>query len=102
MPKRNRRSSGGKYPELRCEFLTSEHLKMKGGGGIVGVFRQLLEGELDVLCCSPEILISNYRSYGFIDLIPQLAGRGRPSFSNFIFDEAHILYDWGGTGFSSR
>ena len=58
---------------------------------------QLLAGNIDVLCCSPETLLMK-AGVGLMETIRRLgiAGKSNP-FSLFVIDEAHIVSDWGVT-----
>lgn len=72
---------------LRCTFLTSTEPKRDEQ-----VIRNLNRGEIDVLCCSPDILISiNSRMNKWLECFQHMP---RP-FSAMIIDEAHVVGDWG-------
>jgi superfamily II DNA/RNA helicase len=73
--------------QLRCEFLTSTHHRRDED-----VLRRLGNGEVDVLCCSPDILINpNSRKNKWLEVFQTME---RP-ISAFIVDEAHVIGDWG-------
>lgn len=73
--------------KLRCEFLTSTHHRKDED-----VLRRLEKGEVDVLCCSPDILINpNSRKNKWLETFQSME---RP-ISAFIVDEAHVIGDWG-------
>ena len=73
--------------KLRCEFLTSTHHRKDED-----VLHRLEKGEVDVLCCSPDILINpNSRKNKWLETFQSME---RP-ISAFIVDEAHVIGDWG-------
>jgi superfamily II DNA/RNA helicase len=73
--------------KLRCEFLTSTHDRRDED-----VLKLLHNGEVDVLCCSPEILMSvSVKTNKWIECFQVMP---RP-FSMMVIDEAHVVGDWG-------
>ena len=72
---------------LRCAFLTSEETRRPQE-----LKRQLRDGELDVLCCSPEVLLRP--SKGCVQWIEIFQQMEQP-FSLMVIDEAHTIADWG-------
>tara|TARA_B100000767_G_scaffold75694_1_gene72288 strand:- start:3747 stop:6692 length:2946 start_codon:yes stop_codon:yes gene_type:complete len=72
---------------LRCTFLTSTEPHKDEQ-----VIQKLNRGEIDVLCCSPDILVSiNSRVNKWLECFQHMP---RP-FSAMIIDEAHVVGDWG-------
>jgi superfamily II DNA/RNA helicase len=72
---------------LRCEFLTSTHDRRDED-----VIRKLNSGEVDVLCCSPDILLNtNSRTNKWLECFQTMQ---RP-FTAMVIDEAHVIGDWG-------
>ena len=72
---------------MRCAFLTSEETRRPQE-----LKRQLRDGELDVLCCSPEVLLRP--SKGCVQWIEIFQQMEQP-FSLMVIDEAHTIADWG-------
>lgn len=73
--------------ELRCAFLTAEEQERPEE-----LKRRLREGELDVLCCSPEALLRPKK--GRVQWIEIFQKMTMP-FSLMVVDEAHTIADWG-------
>jgi len=72
---------------LRCEFLTSTHHQKDEE-----VISRLKSGEIDVLCCSPDILLNtSSRTNKWLECFQTMQ---RP-FSAMVIDEAHVIGDWG-------
>ena len=71
-------------------FLTSDY-KKKFEINYASIFSKLLDGDLDVLCCSPEALFHIENGISLLDIIPQM----KTPFSNLIIDEVHTIFDWG-------
>lgn len=84
------RKNGGE--ELRIEFLRSTEPY-----DLDDINYKLLCGSIDVLCCSPETLVTKAGT-GLMESIRRLGpnSKGKP-FSLFVIDEAHIVSDWGVT-----
>lgn len=72
---------------LRCAFLTSEETRRPQE-----LKQQLRDGALDVLCCSPEVLLRP--SKGRVQWIEIFQKMEQP-FSLMVIDEAHTIADWG-------
>ena len=88
------KSNIGDSDQLKIKFLTTQKMKNEEIN-IFTILNQLLEGEIDVLCCSPERLLRYDKKISLMDIIPQLSAKKGLQFSNFIVDEAHIMFDWG-------
>jgi len=72
---------------LRCEFLTSTHDRRDED-----VIRKLNSGNVDVFCCSPDILLNtNSRTNKWLECFQTMQ---RP-FTAMVIDEAHVIGDWG-------
>jgi len=72
---------------LRCAFLTSEETMLPAQ-----LKQQLRNGELDVLCCSPEALLRpSSNRVQWIEIFQQM----KHPFSLMVIDEAHTIADWG-------
>ena len=71
-------------------FLTSDY-KEKYNISSYSIFSKLIDGEYDVLCCSPEFIFDKRRGTNLLDIIPQM----KVPFSNIIIDEVHTFFDWG-------
>ena len=83
----------GEDVALNLRFLT--HAKLKNEEiSIFTIINELIEGKIDVLCCSPESLLKVQKGVSLVDYIPQLSVDDGCQFSNFIVDEAHIMFDW--------
>ena len=72
---------------LRCRFLTAAESTPRRE-----VLQELRNDEIDVLCCSPESLISP--RVGQSHMVEAFLSMKNP-FSLMVVDEAHIIADWG-------
>ena len=73
--------------KLRCRFLTSTNPERDDD-----VLRDLKRGEVDVLCCSPDLLINlSVRGNKWLECFQTME---RP-ISALMIDEAHVIGDWG-------
>ena len=76
--------------EPKVLFLTSAYKKTHEIN-YTSIFTKLLNGDLDVLCCSPEALFYTHNGISLMDIIQQM----KMPFNNFIVDEVHSLFEWG-------
>ena len=73
--------------KLRCRFLTSTNPERDDD-----VLRDLKRGEVDVLCCSPDLLLNlSVRGNKWLECFQTME---RP-ISALMIDEAHVIGDWG-------
>jgi superfamily II DNA or RNA helicase len=72
---------------LRCRFLTSTNPRSDDD-----VIHDLMQGDVDVLCCSPDLFFDvNIRRPAWLECFQSMP---RP-FSALMIDEAHVIGDWG-------
>ena len=71
---------------LRTHFLTAADEKPHNE-----IMEALLEDQVDVLCCSPETLLSPVRGSHWVEVFLRM----RNPFSLMVVDEAHTIGDWG-------
>jgi len=73
--------------KLRCEFLTSTFDRRDED-----ILSKLRNGEIDVLCCAPDIFLETHsRKNKWLECFQTMS---RP-FSAMVIDEAHVVGDWG-------
>jgi len=71
---------------LRTHFLTAAEDESH-----TAIMQALLDDEVDVLCCSPETLLSPVRKSHWVEIFLRM----RNPFSLMVVDEAHTIGDWG-------
>jgi len=78
-------SKAKEYP-LRTHFLTAAEDESH-----TTIMQALLDDEVDVLCCSPETLLSPVGGSHWVEIFLRM----RNPFSLMVVDEAHTIGDWG-------
>jgi len=75
-----------KESPLRTHFLTAAD-----DTSHTNIMQALLDDEVDVLCCSPETLLSPVRGSHWVEVFLRMSN----PFSLMVVDEAHTIGDWG-------
>ena len=71
--------------EFRGRFITA------AGGDQDEIIDELINDELDLLCCAPEHLLNPSQNMSWIEVFRRM----KKPFSTLVVDEAHVVGDWG-------